>query len=79
MLQALNNEKKTACCSAQRVEKIEFGSQKARLGRHLKMSVVADQAGISWETVAKIQKNNSGAGIPVVFRGLNLFFNAEIG
>ncbi len=37
--------------------------KKARLRRRLKMSVVADRAGISLETLAKIQKGNSGVSM----------------
>jgi len=37
--------------------------KKARLRRRLKMAVVAERAGISLETLAKIQKGNSGVSM----------------
>ena len=37
--------------------------EKARLRRRLKMSIVADRAGISRETLAKIQKGDPGVRI----------------
>ncbi len=37
--------------------------EKARLRRRLKMSIVADRAGISRETLAKIQKGDPGVSM----------------
>jgi len=45
------------------LKKLGSDLKKARLRRRLKMSVVADRAGISRETLAKIQKGHSGVGI----------------
>lgn len=45
------------------LKKLGSDLKKARLRRGLKMSVVADRAGISRETLSKIQKGDSGAGI----------------
>ena len=45
------------------LKKLGNDLKKARLRRCLKMAVVADRAGISLETLAKIQKGNSGVGI----------------
>ncbi|NOX32680.1 MAG: helix-turn-helix transcriptional regulator [Deltaproteobacteria bacterium] len=45
------------------LKKLGADLKKARLRRGLKMSVVADQAGISRETLAKIQKGDSGVSI----------------
>ncbi|MDA3791648.1 MAG: helix-turn-helix transcriptional regulator [Desulfobacula sp.] len=45
------------------LKKLGDDLKKARLRRRLKMSVVADRAGISLETLAKIQKGNSGVSM----------------
>jgi transcriptional regulator with XRE-family HTH domain len=45
------------------LKKLGEDLKKARLRRRLKMTVVADRAGISLETLAKIQKGNSGVSI----------------
>ncbi|MCF6246334.1 MAG: helix-turn-helix domain-containing protein [Desulfobacula sp.] len=45
------------------LKKLGGDLKKARLRRRLKMSVVADRAGISLETLAKIQKGDSGVSI----------------
>lgn len=45
------------------LKKLGEDLKKARLRRRLKMSVVADRAGISLETLAKIQKGNSGVSM----------------
>ncbi len=45
------------------LKKLGNDLKKARLRRRLKMAVVADRAGISLETLAKIQKGNSGVSI----------------
>jgi transcriptional regulator with XRE-family HTH domain len=45
------------------LKKLGSDLKKARLKRGLKMSVVADRAGISRETLSKIQKGDSGVGI----------------
>jgi transcriptional regulator with XRE-family HTH domain len=45
------------------IKKLGSDITKARLRRRLKMSVVADRAGISRETLAKIQKGDPGVGI----------------
>ncbi len=45
------------------LKKLGDDLKKARLRRRLKMTVVADRAGISLETLAKIQKGNSGVSI----------------
>ncbi len=45
------------------LKKLGDDLKKARLKRRLKMTVVADRAGISLETLAKIQKGNSGVSV----------------
>jgi len=45
------------------LKKLGADIKKARLRRRLKISVIADRAGVGRETVAKIQKGDSGVGI----------------
>ena len=45
------------------LKKLGDDIRKARLRRGLKMSVLADRAGISLETLAQIQKGNPGVGM----------------
>ena len=46
-----------------KLKKLGDDLKKARLRRRLKMSVIADRAGISKETLSKIQKGDPGVGI----------------
>ena len=46
-----------------KLKKLGDDLNKARLRRRLKMTVIADRAGISKETLAKIQKGDPGVGI----------------
>lgn len=60
------------------LKKLGDDIRKARLRRSLKMSVLADRAGISIETLAKIQKGNPGVGMgkyAAVIFGLGLGVN----
>jgi transcriptional regulator with XRE-family HTH domain len=59
----IDYEEKIAYTRQQRAKKLGSDLKKARLRRGLKMSVVADRAGISRETLSKIQKGDSGVGI----------------
>ncbi len=45
------------------LKKLGEDLKKARLKRRVKMSVIADRAGISRETLAKIQKGNPGVSM----------------
>ena len=45
------------------LRKLGQNLKKARLRRRLKMSVIADRAGISRETLSKIQKGNPGVSM----------------
>jgi len=46
-----------------KLKKLGEDLKKARLRRRLKMSIIADRAGISKETLSKIQKGDSGVAI----------------
>ncbi|MCK5542446.1 MAG: helix-turn-helix transcriptional regulator [Desulfobacterales bacterium] len=46
-----------------KLQKLGEDLKKARLRRRIKMSVIADRAGISKETLSKIQKGDPGVGM----------------